>query len=54
MAHGFELAMLDKLTVDGFAEVDAHETMAGSRLVKVLWLRITDAGRKALADDLAF
>jgi hypothetical protein len=25
MAHGFELAMLGKLTVDGFVEFDAHE-----------------------------
>jgi hypothetical protein len=50
MAHGFELAMLGKLTVDGFVEFDAHETMAGSRLVKAFWLRITDAGRKAIAE----
>jgi hypothetical protein len=48
MAHGFHLAMLGKLAFDGFANVEARETMAGSRLMKVFWLQITEAGRKAI------
>jgi hypothetical protein len=49
MAHGFHLAMLGKLAFDGFANVEARETMAGSRRMKVFWLQITEAGRKAIA-----
>jgi hypothetical protein len=49
LAHGFELAMLAKLAFDGFANVEAHETMAGSRRMKVSWLQITAAGQTAIA-----
>jgi hypothetical protein len=51
MAHGFHLAMLGKLVFDGLAKVEAHDTkVAGRRVkVKVTWLRITEAGRKAIA-----
>jgi hypothetical protein len=42
--------MLGKLAFDGFANVEAHESMAGSRRMKVFWLQITEAGRKAIAD----
>jgi hypothetical protein len=45
LAHGFELAMLG----DGLAKVEARDTMAGSRRMKVFWLQITAAGRKAIA-----
>jgi hypothetical protein len=38
MAHGFELVMLAKLAVDGLAKVEAHDTKAGSRRMKVVWL----------------
>jgi hypothetical protein len=44
MAHGFEVAMLSRLAV----AVD-HSTTAGRRRMKVTWLRITNAGRKAIA-----
>jgi hypothetical protein len=50
LAHGFELAMLGKIAFDGFANVEAHETVAGSRRMKVFWLQITATGRKAIAD----
>jgi hypothetical protein len=49
MAHGFHLAMLGKLAFDGLANVEAHQTMAGNRRMKVFWLQITEAGRKAIA-----
>jgi hypothetical protein len=49
MAHGFVLVMLAKLGVDGLAVVVDHSTMAGRRRMKVTWLRITAAGRKAIA-----
>jgi hypothetical protein len=47
LARGVELEMLDKLDIDGLAKAGAHATMAGSRRMKVVWLRITAAGRKA-------
>jgi hypothetical protein len=40
MAHGFELAMLGKLAFDGFANVEAHDTMAvvsGGHVPENLW-----------------
>jgi hypothetical protein len=48
MAHGFELAMLGKLLVDGHALATPHETRAGSKPMVVVWLQITAAGRKAI------
>jgi hypothetical protein len=50
LAHGFELKMLDKLASEGLTKTEAHDTMAGSRRMKVVWLQITAAGRKAIAD----
>jgi hypothetical protein len=50
MAHGFELAFLGKLILDGFAMAAPHETHAGSRPMIVVWMTITAVGRKAIAD----
>ncbi len=50
LAHGFDLEMLDKLVLDGLARAEEHATMAGSRAMKVVWLQIATAGRKALAE----
>jgi hypothetical protein len=49
LAHGFELAMLEQLALGGLTRVDVHDTIAGGRPVKVTWMRITAAGRKALS-----
>jgi hypothetical protein len=49
MAHGFEVAMLGKLVLDGFALATPHETRAGSRPMIVVWITISPAGRKAIA-----
>jgi hypothetical protein len=50
LAHGLKLEVLAELAFDGFANVEAHETMAGKRRMKVFWLQISAAGRKALAE----
>jgi hypothetical protein len=50
LAHGFEIAMLGKLVLDGFARAETHDTMAASRRMKVVWLQISAAGRKAIAE----
>jgi hypothetical protein len=44
--------LTSKLVLDGLAKVEVHETkVAGRRVkVKVTWLRITEAGRKAIAE----
>jgi hypothetical protein len=50
LAHGFESAMLDKLTLDGLARVEVHDMRVAGRRAKVVWLQITPAGRKAIAE----
>jgi hypothetical protein len=50
LAHGFALEVLDKLASEGLAKAKAHDTMAGSRRMKVVRLQITPAGRRAIAD----
>jgi hypothetical protein len=49
LAHGFEVAMLGKLVLDRLAKAEAHTTMA-SRRMKVVWLQLTEAGRKAITE----
>jgi hypothetical protein len=46
--NGFEIAMLGKAGAGWLGESRAHDTMAGSRRMKVVWMRITAAGRKAI------
>jgi hypothetical protein len=50
LAHGFEVATIDKLVLDGLAKVEAHNTMAGRQRMKVVWMQITEAGRRAIAE----
>jgi hypothetical protein len=52
MAHGLDPAILAKLVLDGLAKVDIHDAkVAGRRVkVKVAWLQITPAERKAIAE----
>jgi hypothetical protein len=50
MAHGFESGMLGDLVLDRLAVAVDHSTMVGRRRVKVTWLRITAAGRRAIAE----
>jgi phage portal protein BeeE len=50
LAHGFESAMLSDLVLNGLAVAVDHSTMAGRRRMKVTWLRITAAGRQAIAE----
>jgi hypothetical protein len=49
LAHGFTNAMLDALVRDGLATAERRAMKAGRRRIEVTWLRITDAGRRALA-----
>jgi hypothetical protein len=37
------------LPLDGLADAEARKTMAGRRRIRVFWMHITPAGRKAIA-----
>jgi hypothetical protein len=50
LAHGFESGILGSLVLDGLAVAVDHTTIAGRRRMKVTWMRITAAGRKAIAE----
>jgi hypothetical protein len=50
MAHGFEGAMLGKLLLDGLANAWLEDMRAGRRQMKVTWVRVTAAGRRAIAE----
>jgi hypothetical protein len=50
MAHGFESAMLTDLLSHGLARADIHNMRAGDRPMLVVWMQITAAGRKAIAE----
>ena len=49
LAHGFTIEILDRLVLYGLATATPGSIHAGGRPMKVTWLRITDAGRRALA-----
>ena len=51
LAHGFTISMLAALVLDGFATATPEIEQAGGRTIKVVRVRITDAGRRALSDD---
>jgi hypothetical protein len=50
MAHGFPIEMLGDLLVAGFALATPEDTRAGRQPMLVVWMSITEAGRKAIAE----
>jgi hypothetical protein len=50
LAHGFKTELLALLVRDGLATTQPGTMRAGRRQIKVLWVMITDAGQRALAD----
>jgi hypothetical protein len=50
MAHGFTVEQLAELVQTGLAIASPQRTLVGRRTVEVVRLRITDAGRRVLAD----
>ena len=48
LAHGFKLALLVELVRDGLASATSDRVRAGTRMLDVTRVRITEAGRKAL------
>jgi hypothetical protein len=49
LAHGFTVALLAELVRDGLAAASTDRVRAGKREMQVTRVRITDAGREALA-----
>jgi hypothetical protein len=49
-AHGFTVDMLAKIVLAGLASVSTERVLAGRQPIEVARLRITDAGRRALAE----
>jgi hypothetical protein len=51
-AHGFTVAQMVELVRTGLASATAERMRAGSKLMEVAVARITEAGRRALANTL--
>jgi hypothetical protein len=49
LAHGFTVELLVELMRAGFATAKGERVRAGGKSIKVARLRITEAGRRALA-----
>jgi hypothetical protein len=49
-AHGCSAAMLASFVCEGFVTVLVETVHAGGVTIRVRWLQITDAGRKAVED----
>jgi hypothetical protein len=49
LAHGVAIGTPHDLVRNGLATVERRGVRAGQRLIRVKWLTITDAGRKALS-----
>jgi hypothetical protein len=50
LARGFTNALLDRLARDGLAAIEPGTIRTGTRRITVVWVVITEAGRRALAD----
>jgi hypothetical protein len=48
LAHGFRLDLLVELIRGGLATAKAQRVRAGRREMRVTYMKITDAGRRAL------
>jgi hypothetical protein len=50
LAHGFTNALLDQLARDGLATIQPGTICTSTRRITVIWVAITEAGQRALAD----
>jgi hypothetical protein len=50
LAHGFTNVLLDQLARDGLATIQPGTMRTGTRRITVVWVAITEAGQRALAD----
>jgi hypothetical protein len=50
LAEGLSVGQLAVLVVDGFAKMYRTPAVVGGRQKNVVWMEITEEGRKAIAD----
>jgi hypothetical protein len=50
LTGGFTIKQLSGLVVDGYATLERRSANVGGRERLVLWMQITEAGRKVIAD----
>jgi hypothetical protein len=50
LAYGFTDALLDRLARDGLATIQPGTVCASTRRITVIWVAITEAGQRALAN----
>ena len=50
LADGFTDALLDRLARDGLATIQPGTICTSTRRITVIWVEITEAGRRSLAD----
>jgi hypothetical protein len=50
LAHGFTNELLDRLARDGLAMIEPGTLRTGTRRITVVWVVITEAGQRAVAD----
>jgi hypothetical protein len=50
LVHGFTNALLDRLARDGLITIQPGTIRTGTRRITVVWVAITEAGQRALAD----
>jgi hypothetical protein len=51
LAHGFTIPQMVELIRAGLASASAERVVAGSRKIEVARVRITEAGRRTLAES---
>jgi hypothetical protein len=50
LGDGFTIRQLSGLTIDGYATLERKRSSVGGRETTVLWMQITEAGRKAIEE----
>jgi hypothetical protein len=50
LTGGFTIKQLSGLVIDGYATLERRPANVGGRERPVLWMQITETGRKAIAD----
>jgi hypothetical protein len=54
LAHGCTNALLDRLARDGLVMIEPGTMRSGTRRISIVRVTITDAGQRALLDDLGW
>jgi hypothetical protein len=51
MAYGFSIEFIANVVFDGFATAEPSTTRAGGREAIVVWMQITEKGRRAIEHE---